>query len=210
MPKEVGPQKNGQAKSIRAASAGSTERSVKVKMKMRTKGVRQKFLALAAGIGITLGLTAIAAPAASASDAAPCSGYCYVKDTQVAVYGTVYLWDSANVLEDSNTSAISFAFLNESTWDGRDVYEMYEATTAKCITFSDSKTDDYFYLMGCNPGDAEQEFFYNADHYLVSVGATSLFGPFSCMRATISGGDTYAVVCTSTTPAYETWTLQPT
>jgi hypothetical protein len=206
-PRKVGPQKNGQANSISAASVGSTERSVKVKVKMRTKGLHQKIFALAAGIGITFGLTAIAAPAASASDA-PCSGYCYVYDS-LGYDPAVYLWDSDNVLEDSSTSAISFAFLNESTWDGRDVYEMYEATTAKCITFSGSKTDGYFSLADCSPGSAEQEFFYNADDYLVSVGATSAFGPFACLIATISGGDTYAAECASSSPPDETWAVKP-
>jgi hypothetical protein len=177
---------------------------------MRIKGPRQKLLVLAAGICITFGLTTVAAPVASASDA-PCSGYCYVYNDQVTNYGKVYLWDSANVLYDSKTQAISFAFLNESTWDGRDVYEMYEATTAKCITFSDSATDNYdFTLNPCSKGSAEQEFFYNADDYLVSVGATSAFGPFSCMIADPSGERPYAVVCTSSTAPYLTWSLQPT
>jgi hypothetical protein len=168
---------------------------VKVKVKMRIIGLRQKALALAAGIGITFSLAAIVAPPASASDTIPCSGYCDVFNT--AYPPQVYLWDSDNILLDETNSSIGFAFLNETTWDGRDVYEMYEKTTAKCITWSDSESDNYFSLSDCTPGNAEQEFFYNADGYLVSVGATGYFGPFSCMASNPSGDGPKAVVCST-------------
>jgi hypothetical protein len=186
---------------------GSTKRSVKVKVKMRTKGLRQKLVALAAGIGITFSLAAIVAPPASASDAAPCSGYCSVYNN-TAFSSLVYLWDSDNILLDETASAIPFAFLNESTWDGRDVYEMYEKTTAKCITWSDSETDNYFYLTGCIPGDAEQEFFYNANDYLVSVGATGYFGPFSCMVANEPGEGPFAKPCSTYPTDFLIWNLE--
>jgi hypothetical protein len=166
---------------------------------MRIKKLRQKFLALAAAISIPLGFAAIVAPAASASDAAPCGGdYCSVYNSE---YG--YLYDSDNILY-AGSSITPFAFLNERTWDGRDVYEMYERTTAKCITWAGTEPENIFTLTGCTPGSADQEFFYNADQYLISVGATSDFGPFSCMIAAVAPT---AHVCSQEPTDLEVWTL---
>jgi hypothetical protein len=198
----------GPTGSIRAASAGSTERSIKVKVKMRIKRLRQKFLALAAGIGITFSLTAVVAPPASASDTAPCSGYCTVYNNTFSPDYLLYLWDSNNILLDEETSSIPFAFLNERTWDGRDVYEMYERTTAKCITWSGSETDNIFRLTSCTPGSADQEFFYNANEYLVNVGATGYFGPFYCMIAKPPTDGPYAGQCSTSPTNWEIWNLE--
>lgn len=129
---------------------------------------------------------ATGASAALASPAAPATTYTeYVlTDESGQVLTDV---DGLTVWSPSSGLDTAFEFRNPSTYNGKDVYELYDPLTNKCVAWLGSEAN-LFGESGCVTADHSEDFWYNAinnPNYtkMFNVEATVYYGDNRCLSA---------------------------
>jgi hypothetical protein len=150
-----------------------------------------------------------------ASPMAPATGYpeYYLSDDYAGYLTDTYLSGNKYGLEvlNNDEAAPYFEFRNESVYDGKDVYELYDPATNECVAWESST--NLFEEAGCTTGSAGEDFWYGAMNdpdysELYNVGSSES-GPDRCLSAmgTANGSQLIAYLC-SDDSEYQLWTRQ--